>query len=165
MRLTASIPNRRPVRALGAAAGLWLMICLAGCQPVGPAPQDGLPPSPAPYACVLPTEQRILVAELFFGRDRAGRRVVSDAEWSDFLSTVVTPNFPDGLTVFDGYGQWRNPATGVIGRSPGVKIVLIAVKRSPELAGRLQAVIDAYKSRYRQQSVGIVTRDSCANFE
>jgi hypothetical protein len=113
---------------------------------------------------MLPQEQRMLVAEFFFGRDRAGHRVVTDAQWSDFLKTVVTPNFPDGLTVFDGYGQWRNPETGVIGHSSGVKIVLIAVKRSPELAGRLTAVIDAYKTRFRQQSVGIVTRDSCAAF-
>jgi Protein of unknown function (DUF3574) len=121
-------------------------------------------PSPPPYTCLLPNEQRMLVAELFFGRDKAGRKVVSDAEWSDFLASVVTPNFPDGLTVFDGYGQWRNPATGVIGRSPSVKIVLIAAKRSPELAGRFNAVIDAYKTRFHQQSVGVITRDSCANF-
>jgi len=106
----------------------------------------------------------MLVAELFFGRDKAGRRVVADAEWSDFLAAVVTPNFPDGLTVFDGYGQWRNPATGVIGRSPHVKIALIAVKPGPDIAGRLNAVIDAYKTRFHQQSVGLVTRDSCAAF-
>ena len=106
----------------------------------------------------------MLVAELFFGRDKGGRRAVSDRQWSEFLASVVTPQFPDGLTVFDGYGQWRNPATGVIGRSPDVKIVLIAVPRSPDLAGRLAAVIDAYKTRFRQQSVGIITRDSCANF-
>ena len=106
----------------------------------------------------------MLVAELFFGRDKNGRRKVSDAEWSDFLATVVTPSFPDGLTVFDGYGQWRNPATGVIGRSPRVKIVLIAVKDAPDLAPRLSAVIDAYKTRFRQQSVGLITRDSCAAF-
>ncbi len=69
-----------------------------------------------------------------------------------------------GRTVFDGYGQWRNPATGVIGRSPRVKIVLIAVKRAPDLAPRLSAVIDAYKTRFHQQSVGVITRDSCAAF-
>jgi len=106
----------------------------------------------------------MLVAELFFGRDNAGRQAVSDATWSDFLGAIITPNFPDGLTVFDGYGQWRNPANGVIGRSPHVKIVLIAVKRSPDLAARFAAVIDAYKQRFRQQSVGIITRDSCASF-
>ncbi len=106
----------------------------------------------------------MLVAELFFGRDKRGRLAVSDPEWSDFMASVVTPQFPDGLTVFDGYGQWRNPATGVIGRSPHVKIVLIAVPHSPELAGRLAAVIDAYKARFRQQSVGIITRAACASF-
>jgi Protein of unknown function (DUF3574) len=106
----------------------------------------------------------MLVAELFFGRDKGGQLIVSDAEWADFLASVVTPNFPDGLTVFDGYGQWRNPATGVIGRSPRVKIVLIAVKRTPDLANRLSAVIDAYKTRFRQQSVGLITRDACAAF-
>jgi hypothetical protein len=137
---------------------------LAGCAAPAEAPPP-TSPAAAPYQRVLSGEQRMLVAELFFGRDRADRKVVSDAEWADFLASVVTPNFPDGLTVFDGYGQWRNPGTGVIGRSPSVKIVLIAVKRGPDLAGRLQAVIDAYKARFKQQSVGIVTRDSCANFQ
>jgi hypothetical protein len=106
----------------------------------------------------------MLIAELFFGRDKDGRRNVSDAEWSDFLASVVTPSFPDGLTVFDGYGQWRNPATGVIGRSPRVKIVLVAARRTPDLGARLTAVIDAYKTRFHQQSVGLITRDSCAAF-
>ena len=106
----------------------------------------------------------MLVAELFFGRDKAGRKVVSDFEWADFLVKTVTPNFPDGLTVFDGYGQWRNPATGIIGRAPSVKIVLIAPRRGPDLAGRLGAVMDAYKMRFHQQSVGIITRDACAAF-
>ena len=143
-----------------------MLLALTGCAGVPAAtPQPAAEPTqPAPYACLLPSEQRMLVAELFFGRDRAGRRVVSDSEWSDFLAKTVTASFPDGLTVFDGYGQWRNPATGVIGHSPGVKIVLIAVKRGPELAGRLTTVIDAYKERFHQKSVGLVTRDSCAAF-
>ena len=106
----------------------------------------------------------MLVTELFFGRDKTGRRVVSDREWSRFLAEVLTPQLPDGLTVFDGNGQWRNPATGVISRSPGVKIVLIAAPRSPGLGPRLQAVIEAYKTRFEQQSVGVITRDSCAAF-
>ncbi len=106
----------------------------------------------------------MLVAELFFGRNRDSSLIVSDAEWSAFLAAVVTPQFPDGLTVFDGYGQWRNPATGVVSRSPDVKIVLIAAKRTADLAQRLEAVIEAYKLRFGQQSVGVITRDSCASF-
>jgi hypothetical protein len=76
---------------------------------------------------------------------------------------VITPNFPDGFTVYDGYGQWRNPATGTIGKDP-TKILLVAAKRSPDLPDRLAAVIDAYKAQFHQQSVGIITRDSCAAF-
>ena len=76
----------------------------------------------------------------------------------------ITPNFPDGFTVFDGEGQWRNPRIGAIARDP-TKILLIAAKREPDLAQRLSATIDAYKLRFHQQSVGIITRDSCAAFE
>jgi hypothetical protein len=143
-----------------------LGIFLGGCaQSQTPATQAATQTAaPAPYQCILPQEQRMLVAELFFGRDKAGKKVVSDAKWRDFLATTVTPNFPDGLTVFDGYGQWRNPETGIIGRSPNVKIVLIVVKRSSELSGRLAAVMNSYKTRFHQQSVGIITRDSCAAF-
>jgi hypothetical protein len=34
----------------------------------------------------------------------------------------------------------------------------------PDLPRRLSAVIDAYKTQFHQQSVGIITRDSCAAF-
>lgn len=144
---------------------------VAGCVPPPPA----APPAPsaaattpaassAPGACLMPNQHRMLVAELFFGRSRAGRRVVTDAEWSRFLADTITPAFPDGLTVFDGYGQSRNPATGTIGRSEGVKIVLIAAAPTPDVPARLNTVIDTYKSRFGQRSVGLITREECAGF-
>ena len=105
----------------------------------------------------------MLVAELFFGRTIRGRGALSDAEWAQFAAQVVTPNFPDGFTVTDGNGQWQNPATREITRQP-TRIVLVAAKRTPDIGARLTAVIDAYKTRFNQQSVGIITRDSCAAF-
>ncbi len=53
----------------------------------------------------------MLVAELFFGRNIRGRAPLTEAEWRAFAAEIVTPNFPDGFTVFDGDGQWQNPAT------------------------------------------------------
>ncbi|MBO0710295.1 MAG: DUF3574 domain-containing protein [Acetobacteraceae bacterium] len=44
-----------------------------------------------------------------------------------FLRTIVTPRFPDGLTVLDGSGQFRNPLTGAIGSGPS-RIVLIVTE-------------------------------------
>jgi hypothetical protein len=147
------------MRLRGIAPALLLVLACAGNLPTSTEAAE-----PSSAGCLLSSQERMIVAELFFGREKADRRVVSDAEWSDFLATVVTPNFPDGLTVFDGYGQWRNPQTGVIGRSEGVKIVLIAAKPGPDVANRFQTVIDAYKTRFQQQSVGIITRESCAAF-
>jgi Protein of unknown function (DUF3574) len=132
------------------------LLLLAGCMETGVT----TPPS---YACLLAAEQRMLVAELFFGRNVPDRPPLSDAEWADFAAQTVTPNFPDGFTVTDGDGQWQNPVTGRIARER-TKILLVAAKRQPDLASRLSAVIEAYKSRFHQQSVGVITRDSCAAF-
>jgi hypothetical protein len=132
-----------------ALAGLLL---LAGCAESAPA-----------YSCLLPAEQHMLVAELFFGRNVKGRQPLTDAEWGEFVAQTIAPNFPDGFTVFDGEGQWRNPQTGQIAGGP-TKILLVAAKPEPDLSRRLSAVIDAYKAQFRQQSVGIITRDSCAAF-
>ena len=105
----------------------------------------------------------MLVAELFFGHNIKGRQPLSDAEWAEFAAQTIAPNFPDGFTLFDGEGQWRNPRNGQIagGRT---KILLVAAKPEPDLSRRLSAVIDAYKAQFHQQSVGIITRDSCAAF-
>jgi hypothetical protein len=105
----------------------------------------------------------MLVAELFFGRAIRGRAPLSDAEWAEFAAQTITPNFPDGFTVFDGEGQWRNPQTGHIAHDP-TKILLVATRRTPDLAQRLSAVIDAYRIQFHQQSVGLITRDACAAF-
>jgi hypothetical protein len=141
-------------------------VLLAGCM----QPQPAAPPPPAvaaastPSACLMPGQHKMLVAELFFGRTKAGRLVVTDPEWAEFLADTITPNFPDGLTVFDGYGQSRNPTTGVIGRSSRVKVVLIAVAPSPDVPARLNAMIDGYRARFEQRSVGLITREECAGF-
>jgi Protein of unknown function (DUF3574) len=134
------------------------MSLLLGCA----EPPKVLPASVA-HSCLLPSERRMLVAELFFGRAVEARGLLSEAEWAGFVAQTVTPNFPDGFTVFDGQGQWRNPRTGHIVRDP-TKILLIAMPRSAELAHRLTAVIEAYKAQFHQRSVGVITRDSCAAF-
>src|SRR5258705_8875568 len=126
---------------------------LSGCAASTAQPERPSPPS-IPYVCMLPEEQRMLVAELFFGRGIKGREPLTDAEWAEFAAQTVTPNFPDGFTVFDGEGQWRNPQTGHIA-GDRTKILLVAVKREPDLARRLAAVIDAYKTKFHQQSVGL----------
>ena len=58
-----------------------------------------------------PPQKPMLDIELLLGRGKA-----SDARWRQFLAREVTPRFPDGLTVYETYGQWRNPARNTIVR-------------------------------------------------
>ncbi len=69
---------RRILPALFRAA--LVLSALAGCAP----PTEPLPPPPTqPYQCLLPSEERMLVAELFFGRNINGRLPLTDAEWAE----------------------------------------------------------------------------------
>ena len=99
-----------------------------------------------------------MVAELLFGRSN-----VSETAWVRFLANEVTPRFPDGLTVYDARGQWRNPQTKKVSRERS-KVVMIAIPPADDNQSRLSEIIEAYKSRFRQQSVGLILRPSCVSF-
>src|ERR1700752_737176 len=61
-------------------------------------------------ACT-PPQMPMLDIELMLGRGSANA-----ARWAQFLAREVTPRFPDGLTVYETSGQWRDPATKAIAR-------------------------------------------------
>jgi hypothetical protein len=102
-------------------------------------------------------------AELLFGRNIEGRRNVSDAEWAEFLGREVTPRFPDGLTVFEAAGQWRDGGTGLIMREPSY-IVMILAPGTGETLAHLSAIRTAYVNRFHQQSVGLTLSQTCVDF-
>jgi hypothetical protein len=102
-------------------------------------------------------------AELLFGRNVGGRLGVSEAEFSRFVAREITPRFPDGLTVIDAKGQWRDRASNAIVREPS-KVVLIALPGHAADDANLAGIIEAYKARFRQQSVGLIVRPACVSF-
>ena len=128
-----------------------ISIVLALCVPANAQPPD----------CRLGKPQQ--VAELMFGRKIGDRIGVSEAQWARFLDREITPRFPDGLTVFDTRGQWRDAKRDRIVREPG-KLVQIVLPGKAEDAERLNDVIEAYKGRFRQQSVGLIVRTACVSF-
>lgn len=105
----------------------------------------------------------VLQAQLMFGRDIEGRAAVSDAQWSDFLGGEVTPRFPDGLTVFEAAGQWRDSETRQVVREPSW-IVMILAPNTPNTLARLSEIRAAYVGRFRQQSVGLTLAPTCVDF-
>jgi Protein of unknown function (DUF3574) len=133
---------------------LWLVYC---CSPAAASCQR-----PRTPVCCRPNGICASLNCSSAAISRAASRL-TDAEWAEFAGQTIAPNFPDGFTAYDGEGQWRNPQTGQIAGGP-TKILLVAAKPEPDLSRRLSAVIEAYKAQFHQQSVGIITRDSCAAF-
>jgi hypothetical protein len=103
------------------------------------------------------------VAQLLFGRNIGGRLGVSEREWGRFVDREISPRFPDGLTVLDAKGAWRDPARRTLVHEPS-KLVEIVLPGKPDDGERLEKIAAAYKSRFRQQSVAIVVRGACVAF-
>ena len=120
-------------------------------------------PQALAQTCLLSGQQPMLVVQLFFGQNIAGQKNIAPAAWQAFLRQEVTPRFPDGFTVLDAYGQWRDPKTMQIGRERS-KIVEIATPNAPDITTKLEDIVAHYRARFHQQSVGIVTVPGCARF-
>lgn len=140
------------MRLAGAVAGALL---LAGCVSV-----DARVIGDA-QVCPAGLEART-TAELFFGRNIGALPGVSDADWVRFVDEEITPRFPDGLSVSDVAGQWR-AADGTIVREPSKGVMIVLSGEEGEYA-RLDAIRDAYKARFRQESVMLVQRRACVGF-
>ena len=99
--------------------------------------------------------------ELLLGTGRKGAAAVGEVEWQGFLESEVTPRFPDGLTVLTGYGQWRSGA-GV--EKEGSRLLLIWAPRTAANEAKIEAIRNAYKARFKQESVLRVDGLSCVSF-
>lgn len=126
------------------------------------APANNVAAQSAPFACHGAGQPR-LVAELLFGRNAGSRVAVSEAAWRDFVRREITPRFPDGLAIIGATGQWRDPTSKRIVREPS-KLVIIVLPGHGDDQARLAAVVAAYKSRFRQHSVGVIVQSACAAF-
>ena len=98
-------------------------------------------------------EAKYARTELYFGLSRKGGSNVSEREFQDFLNEFVTPRFPNGLTIIDARGQWReNDLT--ITKEPSKVVILFYPRKERRDAGRkIEEVRAEYKRRFSQQSV------------
>src|SRR5262245_20523399 len=95
--------------------------------------------------------------DLFFGTAKADGTAVSDAEFKSFLDQVITPRFPDGLTVLAGFGQFRTSA-GVIQQERSMLLILL-YPPSKDSSQKIEEIRTLYKEAIRQEAV--LLRDKC----
>jgi hypothetical protein len=91
--------------------------------------------------------------ELFFGTARPDGTAVTDAEFDLFVDRVVTPRFPDGLTVVEADGQFRLASGDIIKEKSFVLILLYPVEDFRESSRKINRIRELYKERFDQESV------------
>ena len=83
--------------------------------------------------------RRLVRSELYFA-------AVDLAAWDEFLSRVVTPAFPDGLSWYDVHGQWRAPG-GVTEKLPS-RVLIIIHTRSAASDRALRRIAEAFREQF-----------------
>lgn len=113
-----------------------------------------------PMACG-PGQSPRVVDTLYFGANKPGGEVDA-AQWRDFVDGYVTPRFPDGLSVLQAAGQWRN-ARGVVERENSRVLQIVHEGSGPQetAIGEIQA---HYKRLHAQEAVMRVRGSACVSF-
>ncbi|WP_285565382.1 DUF3574 domain-containing protein [Streptomyces sp. RTGN2] len=156
--------RRRPRRRAALAAAAAGLAVLAVGTPVAYATLGAGSPSDARPATAARGKDYI-ETRLFFGTERPdGGPDVTDRQFLEFIDGEVTPRFPNGLTIQDGRGQWRD-SNGVIERERSYELTLLypaseARMRDPQI----ERIRDAYEKAYAQDSVARVEERTTADF-
>lgn len=151
---------QRPRRRTALTAAAAACAVLAGGTPIAYATlsDEASPAASARGAAYVETR-------LFFGTERPdGGPDVTGAQFRSFIDREVTPAFPDGLTVQEGRGQWRD-SHGVIERERSYELILLypAAEARP-LDARIERIRTAYEKAYAQDSVARLDARTLADF-
>ena len=138
-----------------------MAVVLASLTACGPQLSVVVPP--AANICATMRGEAGITARLYFGRTIKGGGVVDDAAWKRFLAERVTPRFPSGFSVFDGYGQWQQRSTGRIIQEAST-VIEVAADRDADTVWRLEEIRAEYRAAFKQESVGLVISESCMSF-
>jgi hypothetical protein len=90
--------------------------------------------------------------ELYFGTSKPDGSVVTIEEFEDFVDEIVTPRFPDGLTLLAGDGQWRD-STGTLIEEESNMLILLYPLDDRDANGEIEQIREAYKEFFQQESV------------
>ncbi|MGN9792872.1 DUF3574 domain-containing protein [Streptomyces sp. OZ13] len=154
--------TRRTLLAVVAAAVAALTV---GAPAAQATLDDGGTAKPRATAAGAAHGEAYLESRLFFGTERPdGGPDVTDAQFMTFVDRSVTPHFPDGLTIQEGRGQWRD-SNGVIERERSYELILLypaaeARTRDPQI----ERIRDAYVAAYGQDSVARLDEPTLADF-
>lgn len=100
---------------------------------------------------------------LYMGRGLGDGRMVPDSEVDAFVADTAVPAFPDGFTIVNASGHWRDGPTGRPINESTVMFV-VAHPPGPEADAALRRIAEAYIARFRQSAVLRSDAPVCVTF-
>lgn len=88
--------------------------------------------------------------ELYFGLTEQGKKI-PEKKWQQFVDEYITPNFPNGMTIMDAKGQWRNEQREITKEK--AKVVILIVPNDNNTDSMIQFIRRKYRDLYHQESV------------
>ncbi|MFL9584498.1 DUF3574 domain-containing protein [Stenotrophomonas sp. AB1(2024)] len=141
-----------------------MFLAISGCATTAPAPRpaeaittttaslQGDAARPDSAAGWVRSELYFGVGEESGASERTQTDAISEAQWREFLDKQVTPRFPDGLTVFDAYGQWLFRGAKEPNRLR-TKVLVVLHENTPQRRADIEAIRLAWKQATKHQSV------------
>lgn len=161
----------RTPRRLRLAAALAALVCATGastgCTAMLQQPYDRVAASARaePHGPASPHTRPYVRTQLFFGTGRHhGEPPITEEQFMDFLDEYVTPRFPDGLTLQEGYGQWRDKTGSINGERSYELILLYPAEKAKAHDDDIEYLRDRYTEMYDLESVGRVDEHVRADF-
>jgi len=102
----------------------------------------------------------LIQVDLFFGRNIAGVGEVSEEQFQAFVDQTITPQFPDGLTVFDASGQFLDSTNTLIQEPAKVVSLILEDTQANETA--IDSIVESYTQQFQQESVLQAVNESIA---
>lgn len=103
----------------------------------------------------------MMIATLYFGLPAGGD---AEQKWQTFVGVTVVGNLPDGFTVTDAQGAWRDPRTTRTVQEKS-KMMVAVVPDTAERRAALDRIRRTYERDFHQQLVGLTTTAGCADFQ
>lgn len=151
--------HRRIILGFSLATGLVLNYALALNVS---AQQTGIDTYSKHGFCSQSNGQKFARTELFFGLSKPDKSEVTEKEFQGFVDKVVTPLFPDGLTLLTGTGQFKDSNKKVIKEQS--KLLILLYPFNSKSNRHIEQIRKAYIITFQQQSVLRVDDQSCVSF-
>lgn len=125
-------------------------LLLTGCQ------------SPQPDRASCQVGSAMQQTQLWFGLSRPDGQSISTQQWQSFVDQVITPAFPQGLSIVEARGQWLgNNGVRVSENSRGLLLIYPASKEKSQAIDHIRT---RYQQLFAQDSVMRVDQPVCVAF-